>query len=63
MKRVLFRSFFHNLAAMGRLAVPGDGAGNESWTLELVAAEIPGGADAQGVSIPSLSHQLEVILF
>ena len=28
--------------------MPGDGAGNESWTLELVAAEIPGGADAQG---------------
>lgn len=48
MKRVLFRSFFHNLSAMGRLAVPGDGAGNESWTLELVAAEMPGGADAQG---------------
>lgn len=33
--------------ALGGLAVFRDGGGNESLTLELVAAEIPGGADTQ----------------
>lgn len=46
MKRDVFKSFVHSLSAMGRLAGPGDGAGKESWTLGLVAAGIPGGADA-----------------
>lgn len=48
MKRDVFRSFFHSLSAVGRLAGPGDGAGSESQTLELVAAAIPGGAGTLG---------------
>lgn len=44
----------HSLLALGRLAVFGGGGNNESLTLELVAAEILGGADTQGD--PAGSH-------